>query len=322
MPLMKLYHQQHLSLMRKTMRKKKTWKKLHPLVPWPQHQHTLSLHYISALVLPQHKQLSLMRKTTWEKKIWEELHPVVPWIQHQHKLHLHHISALVIPLQHKLAGGVSVCVGVLVEVNSKYLRTVLDHIKDSPPELAQLGNVGFLLIAVGIILAFMGFLGCCGALCDNKCMLMTFFITVLIVFLAEVAGAVLILLFQPMAEKLLTGIRGKVAKSIQSSYGENEVFTTAWNETMNLMQCCGYNNYTDFTNSPFMKQTTQYPNNCCHQKDAQCTKTAAIKENTPGCFSAVVKLVEENSVLMAGVAICIAAIEVCAMTVSVLLYKN
>ncbi|KAL6490325.1 hypothetical protein MHYP_G00006700 [Metynnis hypsauchen] len=51
-----LYHQQHFSLMRKTTRKK-TWKKLHPVVPWPQqHQHILSLHHISALVLPlQHK---------------------------------------------------------------------------------------------------------------------------------------------------------------------------------------------------------------------------------------------------------------------------
>ncbi|XP_072513459.1 tetraspanin-1-like isoform X2 [Salminus brasiliensis] len=220
-----------------------------------------------------------------------------------------------------LAGGVAVFVGILVEMNSKYLRTVLDHIKDSPPVLAQLVNVGYLLIAVGAVLAIMGFLGCCGALCESKCMLLTFFITVLIVFLAEVAGAVLILLFQPTAEKLLVGIRLKVAQSIKSSYGENEVFTTAWNETMSLMKCCGYNNYTDFTGSPFEK-LYQYPNSCCHEKAEQCTLTAAKIENTSGCFGAVIKLVEDNSTLMAGVAICIAAIEVCAMTVSVLLYKN
>ncbi|XP_036420750.1 tetraspanin-1-like [Colossoma macropomum] len=221
-----------------------------------------------------------------------------------------------------LAGGVAVSVGILVEMNSKYLRTVLDHIKDSPPALAQVGNVGYLLIAVGAVLAIMGFLGCCGALCESKCMLLTFFIIILIVFLAEVAGAVIILLFQPTAQKLLEEIRQKAAQSIKSSYGENKVLTTAWNETMNLMKCCGYNNYNDFTDSPFVKHNSQYPNDCCHGKPAKCTYNEARIENVTGCFDALAKLVKDNSNWLAGVAICIAAIEVCAMIVAILLYKN
>ncbi|KAI4877051.1 hypothetical protein NFI96_011308 [Prochilodus magdalenae] len=221
-----------------------------------------------------------------------------------------------------LAGGVSVFVGIFVELNSKYMRAVLDHIKDSPPALAQLPNVGYLLIALGAVLAIMGFLGCCGALSESKCMLLTFFITVLIVFLAEVAGASIILLFQPMAQKLLDGIRGKASQSIKSQYGENEVLTTAWNQTMNLMKCCGYNDFNDFTGSPFFKHTSQYPNNCCNGKTTGCTKTAAATAHAMGCFDSLVKQVEDNSALLAGVAICIAAMEVCAMTVTILLYKN
>ncbi|KAL6481731.1 hypothetical protein MHYP_G00098110 [Metynnis hypsauchen] len=221
-----------------------------------------------------------------------------------------------------LAGGAAVLVGILVEMNSKYLRTVLNQIKDSPPALTQVGNVGYLLIAVGAVLAIIGFLGCCGALCESKCMLLTFFVIILIVLLAEVAAAVIILLFQSTAQKLSDDIRKKATQSIKSSYGKIEAFTTAWNETMNLMKCCGYNNYNDFTESEFVKNNSQYPSNCCHGKPAKCTSTEAKTANVTGCFDALVKLIKDNSSWLAGVAICIAAIEVCAMIVAILLYKT
>ncbi|XP_066517170.1 tetraspanin-1-like isoform X2 [Hoplias malabaricus] len=220
-----------------------------------------------------------------------------------------------------LAGGAAVLVGVLVEYSSKYLREVLDNIKDPPTPLTQLPNVGYLLIAVGSVLAIIGFLGCCGAMCESKCLLLTFFIIILILFLAEVAGAVLALVFKPKATELLEKIRVKVSQSIQTSYGKNDGLTTAWNETMNLMKCCGYNNYNDFTGSPFVISTSNYPIFCCPET-VSCTVTTARAENAMGCFSALVKLVQDNSLLLAGVAICIAAIEVCAMIASMMLYKT
>lgn len=73
----------------------------------------------------------------------------------------------------QLAGAAILGVGIWVTVDSSSILGVLSHIKDAPPELAQLANVGYLLIAVGSILAIMGFLGCCGAITENKCMLLT-----------------------------------------------------------------------------------------------------------------------------------------------------
>lgn len=64
-------------------------------------------------------------------------------------------------------------IGALVEINGTRILGVLSNIKDIPPELTHLANAGYLLIAVGAILTLMGFLGCCGACCQNKCMLMT-----------------------------------------------------------------------------------------------------------------------------------------------------
>lgn len=73
----------------------------------------------------------------------------------------------------QLAGAAILGVGIWVTVDSSSMLGVLAHIQDAPPELAQLANVGYLLIAVGSILAVMGFLGCCGAITENKCMLLT-----------------------------------------------------------------------------------------------------------------------------------------------------
>lgn len=71
----------------------------------------------------------------------------------------------------QIAGAVSVIIGALVEVNGKHVLEVLYEIKDIPPEITHLAKAGYLLIAVGAVLTVMGFLGCCGACYENKCML-------------------------------------------------------------------------------------------------------------------------------------------------------
>uniref|UniRef100_A0A8K9X7W7 Tetraspanin-8-like n=1 Tax=Oncorhynchus mykiss TaxID=8022 RepID=A0A8K9X7W7_ONCMY len=51
-----------------------------------------------------------------------------------------------------------------------------------------------LLIAVGVIIMVLGFLGCCGAIKENRCMLILFFIGLLhifiLLFIAGILGAV------------------------------------------------------------------------------------------------------------------------------------
>ncbi|XP_058236957.1 tetraspanin-1-like [Hemibagrus wyckioides] len=220
------------------------------------------------------------------------------------------------------AGAASVVIGVLVVVNKKNVFGTLDNIKDLPPQLSHLANAGYLLVAVGAVIAFMGFLGCCGACCENKCMLMTFFIIILTVFVVEVIAAVLILFYEPKAEELMNKIREKVAKSIRENYGDNDIITNTWNETMTLLKCCGYNNYTDFTGSPYVRQDSQYPQFCCSTGSGKCNRGQAQSQNVDGCFNVVVKLVKNNSTLLGGIAVCVAATEVAAMIVSLILFKK
>lgn len=222
-----------------------------------------------------------------------------------------------------LAGLTTVVIGVLVEMKRNHILQVLGHIKNVSPEIAHLSNAGYLLIAVGAVLTFMGFLGCCGACCDNKCMLMTFFIIILILFVVEVVSAIYILLYQSKVKETLEKISEEFAKKIKEDYGSKDVFTKTWNETMTLLTCCGFNNYTDFTGSAYVNRTSLYPQFCCSpERSLQCNEGTAASQNVQGCLDAVVNLVKSNSALLGAVAICVAAIEVAAMIVSLILYNS
>ncbi|XP_071754185.1 tetraspanin-8-like isoform X2 [Centroberyx gerrardi] len=48
-----------------------------------------------------------------------------------------------------------------------------------------------LMIAIGVIIMVLGFLGCCGAIRENRCMLLMFFIGLLIIFILLLAAGIL-----------------------------------------------------------------------------------------------------------------------------------
>uniref|UniRef100_A0A3B4XMG9 Tetraspanin n=1 Tax=Seriola lalandi dorsalis TaxID=1841481 RepID=A0A3B4XMG9_SERLL len=48
-----------------------------------------------------------------------------------------------------------------------------------------------LMIAIGVIIMVLGFLGCCGAIRENRCMLLLFFITLLLIFILLLAAGIL-----------------------------------------------------------------------------------------------------------------------------------
>ncbi|XP_058639803.1 tetraspanin 34a isoform X2 [Onychostoma macrolepis] len=221
-----------------------------------------------------------------------------------------------------LAGAAVLGVGIWVAVDRVSLLGILEDIEDAPPELAQLANIGYVLIGVGSFLTLMGFLGCCGAIKESKCMLLSFFSIVLIIFLVEVAAAIVLFVFEPLVQKALDEVGQKVVESIVRKYGDDESYTSVWNGTMSELKCCGYNNYTDFTDSPFESTASLYPIMCCTDSSRLCNENAARSDSVVGCFQALVNLIEDNAVLLAGVALGIAALEIAAMVVSMILYMN
>ncbi|NXH43165.1 TSN1 protein, partial [Dicaeum eximium] len=230
-----------------------------------------------------------------------------------------------------LSGGTLLGVGIWVKVDGESFLHIFGTLSSS---ILQVVNLAYLLIVIGAILLVIGFLGCYGAQKESKCLLMMFFSVVLIIFIAEVAAAVVALIFTGLAETLLTGL---VTPLLKEKYGVNDTFTEIWNVTMTEVHCCGLNNYTDFNNSYFYATRGGYPGQCCHM-DTPCNATLAAEMAVQvqiitisghphlcgclvqGCFKQILEEIRTNTGVAGGVAAGIAVLEVAAMAVSMYLY--
>uniref|UniRef100_A0A3Q2P6C6 Tetraspanin 34b n=1 Tax=Fundulus heteroclitus TaxID=8078 RepID=A0A3Q2P6C6_FUNHE len=82
-----------------------------------------------------------------------------------------------------LAGIAILGVGIWVKVDSGSIFNFLGKMENVPPELNQVLNVGYLLIAIGGLLVIIGFLGCCGAIRESRCMLLMVSLFLMFLFL-------------------------------------------------------------------------------------------------------------------------------------------
>lgn len=220
-----------------------------------------------------------------------------------------------------LCGAALLAVGIWVSVDGTSFLKAFGSLSSSA---MQFVNVGYFLIAAGAVLFVLGFLGCYGAHSENKCALMMFFSILLIIFIAEIAGAVVALVYTTMAEQFLTML---VVPAIEKDYGYQSDFTQVWNSTMEGLHCCGFNNYTDFNASRFVKETHLFPRYCCANPrngtiEELCTEDKAKSMKVQGCFKQILHKIRANAVTVGGVAVGVAALELAAMVVSMYLYCN
>ncbi|XP_009466421.1 PREDICTED: tetraspanin-1 [Nipponia nippon] len=212
-----------------------------------------------------------------------------------------------------LGGGTLLGVGIWVTVDGQSFLDIFGTISSS---IMQVVNVSYFLIVIGSILLVIGFLGCYGAQKESKCLLMMFFSVVLIIFIAEVAAAVVALVYTGLAETLLTAV---VTPLLKEKYGKDKSLTHIWNVTMTEIHCCGLNNYTDFTSSPWLEEHGTYPESCCNFEQP-CNETLAEKSEVQGCFHQILEEIKTNAGVVGGVAAGIAVLEIASMAVSMYLY--
>uniref|UniRef100_A0ACB8F558 Uncharacterized protein n=1 Tax=Sphaerodactylus townsendi TaxID=933632 RepID=A0ACB8F558_9SAUR len=158
----------------------------------------------------------------------------------------------------------------------------------------------YLIIFVGVALAILGFLGCFGAIKENRSTLLLFFVLVFLVFSVEIVAAALILVNRKQTSLMgrikqnkygcsssyaniaaltqnlfseglsLNSIKAEFFLSdLQRNYqGDNasDVFSTSWNTIMIAFSCCGISGPDDFGNcSHFQEQQPDelWPRACC-----------------------------------------------------------
>ncbi|XP_046698381.1 leukocyte surface antigen CD53 [Silurus meridionalis] len=193
-----------------------------------------------------------------------------------------------------LCGAAIFGLGIYISTTTKYLTFF--------PSLSIV-NLASALFVIGIFVTSVSFLGFLGALKENRCLLISFFILLFLLMLAELTVACLLLFYETDIDNYI----GKELKdSMQKSTGGGNNTSIDWNMIQNTFECCGVNNFTDWDG-------TKIPSSCC--KTEPCT--SYWKE---GCYLKLKNWFETN-LLGTGIAvIVICSIEVLGMCFSMTLF--
>ncbi|KAG7231111.1 hypothetical protein INR49_027151, partial [Caranx melampygus] len=104
----------------------------------------------------------------------------------------------------------------------------------------------------------------------------SFFMLILLIFLAELAAAILAFIFR---EHLTREYFTKELKRHYQGYNNTDVFTSTWNAIMTTFDCCGVNSPEDFKDSLFrmINPNHMVPEACC-QHASQAGELAYISQ--------------------------------------------
>ncbi|XP_061486583.1 tetraspanin-18-like [Rhineura floridana] len=181
----------------------------------------------------------------------------------------------------------------------------------------------YLIAIVGAALTVLGYLGCYGAISENKDILILFFLLIFLVFALEIAAGLLIHFHGKEVQDEFFLVQLK-----ENYKGDNstELFTRAWNIFMITFECCGIVGPDDFNECHYFRadQTDdKWPQACCTRVVAEpsselldlarCRKREMEYINNEGCFPTIIQLLKKYITITETFAFGVLAFEVCAM---------
>lgn len=172
-----------------------------------------------------------------------------------------------------------------------------------------------ILIAVGAIIMVLGFLGCCGAVKESRCMLLLFFIGLLLILILQVAAGILGATFKSESNRILNETLYENAKLLSETTTEAREFQKAMIAFQEEFKCCGLDNgASDWGNNfPDAKDSCK-----CTGSDCGTYYQYSVYRKT--CLSLIKDLIEKNIIIVIGVAFGLAVIEILGLVFSMVLY--
>lgn len=207
-----------------------------------------------------------------------------------------------------------------------YLKVGNTNYVDVAEELTSLSEyvtAGNLMIAVGVIIVVVAFLGCCGAIKESRCMLLSFFCLLLIIFILELAAGIFAIVKKDDIEEQFQKDFTDAIKTKYSPTDTNGVVNKVIDTFQKEHKCCGYNNWLDWKGSKYYQNKKLVPKSCC--KTDQGCPTDANNPNSSvyyqeGCFVKVTDWFKDNSIIAGACASAFAAVQILGLIFAMLLY--
>jgi len=123
--------------------------------------------------------------------------------------------------------------GIAGMVNGQIYTEIAKYAESDVNNVMSLRSALILSIVVGGILALLGFLGCCGAWCENQCLLGIFITFMLIMLIIQLTGGILAVVYKDKIKDGVTSALTKAAEKLEESEA-----CELWKDVQKI-PCCG-----------------------------------------------------------------------------------
>jgi len=178
----------------------------------------------------------------------------------------------------------------------------------------KFANTAVFIIVVGVIVFVIGFFGCCGAVKENYCMVTTFAVLLAFIFILEIVAGALGFTYKAKVDDVASKAMTRAIKD----YGPHNPATKLMDWAQHKFECCGKVGASDYA----VNVTSGCPGTgqgvpSCH-KEKKCSNLPAFQ---PGCKDELIKFIKENLVVIGGVAVSVAFIQLLGIIFACFLMK-
>ncbi|XP_017892519.1 tetraspanin-18 isoform X2 [Ceratina calcarata] len=228
-----------------------------------------------------------------------------------------------------VAGGVALAVGVWLFADSTSFADLVGKLDQSDilnkTDADVIRVISYILILVGALTFMISFMGYCGAMFESRCLLCVYGVLILVVLILECIVVGLAFGLKGDAEQTTREFLKSTIKYYASNVDKTETVTVAWDGMMTQLHCCGVDDYLDFRESLNWTSTDKIvPEACCMKengnlKDQLCPISPSANNSyfKDGCYSALIRTIEENAAIVIGIAAGLAFIEILVIILAV-----
>ncbi|XP_035743700.1 tetraspanin-1-like isoform X2 [Vespa mandarinia] len=221
-----------------------------------------------------------------------------------------------------VAGGAALTVGIWLFADRNSFTNLIAKLDQSDiltkTDADVIRMMSYILIIAGALTFIVSFLGYCGAMFESRCLLCVYGVLLLLVLVLESVVVGLAFGLKGDAEKGTQSFLKSTIKYYAASVDQTETVTVAWDGIMTQLHCCGVESYLDFHESTNWTTTNKVvPESCCIKengelKDRSCplNPTSSNSYYQTGCYKAILTAIEENAVIVIGVAAGLALVEI------------
>ncbi|XP_018335537.1 CD63 antigen [Agrilus planipennis] len=165
-------------------------------------------------------------------------------------------------------------------------------------------SIPVILIIVGIIVFVIAFFGCCGAVRENHCMIVTFSVFLVVIFCLELTTGIIGYVKRSEIEGML---ENKMNSTMYKYYNTSQV-QNSWDILQHEVKCCGMNGPEDWTLVNHFNNSL--PHTCCpnSSKDDSCTINS-LDKYTKSCLEGLKEKLQNYAAVLGGIGIGVACVQ-------------